>query len=226
MMPKYLVKLGHSLVFPPLDHADESGLLAVGGDLSVPRLLKAYRSAVFPWPIGEDYPLTWFSPNPRAVMELDRYHASKSLLKKVRQARYECTINRCFHSVITACAAPSPGREGTWITEELKAAYLKLHEEGHAHSVEIWEDSELVGGLYGVSVGGLFSGESMFSRRSDASKLALYHLVERLKAQGFGLLDIQQRTDFMVSQGATEMRRSAYLARIEKLVDLDRSFVP
>ena len=159
--------------------------MAIGGDFSVPRLLLAYRSGIFPWTVE---PITWWSPEPRAIFELDRFHVSHSLAKVIRQGVFRVTVDRAFRRVMQGCAAPAPGRRSTWISPEFIDAYTQLHEQGHAHSLECWQGRRLVGGIYGVAVGGLFAGESMFHRVSNASKVALFHLIEHLRRQGFVLV--------------------------------------
>lgn len=197
----------------------------MGGDLSIERLLLAYRNGIFPWPIFDDDLMTWFSPDPRTVLELDAFHCSRSLAKVIRKKTFEVTINRDFSGVIQGCADPAAERMTTWITPDLMRAYNALHRAGHAHSVEVWLDGALVGGLYGVAIGGLFAGESMFSRTSNASKIALYTLVERLRERGFGLLDTQTRTDHLESLGATQIPRSTYLKRLKQALQLHCAFV-
>ncbi len=217
--------LSRKLEFPPASSADRDGLVAVGGDLSVDRLLLAYRSGIFPWPIFHDDLMTWFSPDPRAILELDQLHISKSLRKVLRRGTFQITVNQEFSEVIDGCGAPAPDRPSTWITREMKQAYLRLHEDGHAHSVETRLDGELVGGLYGVAIGGFFAGESMFSQVTDASKVALVALVERLRERGYRLLDIQQATPHLVSMGANEVPRKRYLQRLNEALGIDCRFV-
>ena len=212
------------LEFPPATTANRDGLVAVGGDLSVERLLSAYKNGIFPWPIFDDDLMTWFSPDPRAILELGELRVSRSLQKLLRKSTFAVTVNGDFDAVIRACAAPAPGRMSTWITQDLLRAYLELHESGHAHSVECRLDGELVGGLYGVSIGGLFAGESMFSMVSNASKVALVHLVDRLKERRYALLDIQQGTPHMLSMGGKMISRSSYLARLRQALELDCKF--
>ena len=214
--------LGRSLEFPPAHTANRDGLVAVGGDLSVERLLLAYRSGIFPWPIFDDDLMTWFSPDPRAVLEPNDLVVSRSLRKRLK--RFEVTFNQDFEGVITGCGEPAPDRPSTWITPELKRAYLKLHELGFAHSVEARLEGTLVGGLYGVSVKGLFAGESMFSRVNDASKVALVALTQRLTERGFVLLDIQQATPHMLRMGAKEVSRRVYLQRLEGALQVTARF--
>ncbi len=199
------------LRFPHPRLADPEGLVAVGGDLTVPRLLLAYRSGIFPWTVD---PITWWSPDPRAIFELDRFHVSRSLARVLRQGVFQITVDRAFVRVMQGCAAPAPGRRGTWISPEFIAAYTQLHEQGHAHSLECWQAGRLVGGIYGVTVGGLFAGESMFHRVSNASKVALFHLVEHLRRRGFVLFDIQMLTPITEQLGAVTIPREQYLHRL------------
>lgn len=217
--------LTNELAFPSPSTATSDGLVAVGGDLSVERLLLAYRSGIFPWPIFADDLMTWFSPDPRAILELDRLHVSRSLAKTIRRGAFEVKVNTAFADVLEGCAAPTPDRPSTWITDEIRRAYLRLHRAGYAHSVECWAGGELVGGLYGVAIGGFFAGESMFSRRPDASKVALVHLVNRLRARDYALLDIQQATRHLLSLGAQEIPRRTYLERLKRAIALERRFV-
>jgi len=202
---------GKQVQFPPAADADPEGLVAVGGDLSVERLLLAYRSGIFPWTVC---PITWWSPDPRAIFELDQFHASRSLERVIKRGAFEVTFDQAFGQVIRACAEPGAGRGETWISPEFIAAYTLMHQEGHAHSVECWQDGCLAGGVYGVAVGGLFAGESMFHRVNDASKVALYHLFQRLNARRFRLFDIQMLTPVTTQLGARNIRRSEYLERL------------
>jgi leucyl/phenylalanyl-tRNA--protein transferase len=192
-------------------HGPHLGLVAVGGDWSVERLRLAYRSGVFPW---TDRPITWWSPDPRAIFELDQVHVSESLARTMRRGVFTVTVNRAFRAVMEGCAEPAPGRGRTWITRRFVQAYTTLHEQGDAHSVECWRGEELVGGVYGVAVGGLFAGESMFHRASNASKVALVHLIERLRQRGFTLFDIQMLTPVTRRMGAIEIPRADYLRRL------------
>lgn len=196
------------------------GLVAVGGDLSVPRLLLAYRSGLFPWTAD---PVTWWSPDPRGIIELEGFHVPRSLARTLRKGGFEVTFNRAFREVITACAKTR--RPGGWISPEFIAAYTALHEAGHAHSVECWRAGELAGGVYGVAVGGLFAGESMFHRADDASKVALFHLVGRLRERGFVLFDTQVVTPVTRQLGATEISRAKYLRRLEAAARVPAMFV-
>src|SRR5262245_5247876 len=215
--------LDHRLWFPdPRTSAASgpfAGLVAMGGDLSVPRLLLAYRSGIFPWTA---HPITWWSPDPRAIFELDQFHVPTGLAKLLRKRIFEITIDRSFRQVMEHCAAGR--REGTWITPEFIAAYTCLHERGHAHSLECWQKGELVGGIYGVSIGGFFAGESMFHRVSNASKVALYHFAEHLQQRGFGLFDIQMTTPVTARLGAITISREEYLKRLAQAVELPVSF--
>ncbi|MBX2812287.1 MAG: leucyl/phenylalanyl-tRNA--protein transferase [Myxococcales bacterium] len=217
--------LTSELAFPPPETASADGLVAIGGDLSIDRLLVAYQRGIFPWPIFAEDLMTWFSPDPRAVLELDQLHVSRSLARTIRRKTFEVRFNTAFSDVVTQCAAIAPDRPTTWITDELATAYIHLHKAGHAHSVESWKNGKLVGGLYGVAIGGFFAGESMFSRCSDASKTAVVYLVERLRDKGFVLLDIQQATSHMLSLGAEEVPRAVYLKRLERAIALDRQFI-
>lgn len=217
------VLLDDRLWFPDAGDAvkrgPHAGLVAVGGDLSVPRLLLAYRSGLFPWTAD---PATWWSPDPRGIIELDQFHVSRSLARTLRKGEFEISFDRDFRAVITACAKTR--RPGGWITPEFMAAYTALHEAGHAHSVECWRAGELVGGVYGVAVGGLFAGESMFHRADDASKVALFHLVSRLRERGFTLFDTQMVTPVTRQLGATEISRVDYLRRLRAAGAVSASF--
>jgi leucyl/phenylalanyl-tRNA--protein transferase len=200
--------------------ADESGLVAVGGDLEPHRLLQAYRAGVFPW-YDDSVPVCWWSPDPRAIFELDSFHCPRRLQRTIRSGRFHTTINQAFAKVMLGCAARE---EGTWITQDMLCAYIRLHELGYAHSVEVWEDLTLAGGLYGVSIGGLFAGESMFSSRSDASKIALVATFERLRERGFVLFDTQVANDHTRRLGAIDIPRSTYLARLRRALRVKASF--
>ena len=213
--------LSDRLHFPDPGTAGADGLVAIGGDLSASRLQLAYRRGIFPWTVA---PVTWWSPDPRAVLELDRFHVSRSLARILRRGTFQVTTDRAFRRVIEACAAPAAGRRTTWISREFIEAYSVLHEKGHAHSLECWLGEELAGGIYGVAVGGLFAGESMFHRADNASKVALYHLVEHLKARGFTLFDIQMLTPVTRRLGGIEIRRGEYLRRLSEAVDAPVQF--
>jgi len=202
--------------FPPVELAlrDPDGLLAVGGDLSPRRLLNAYRHGIFPW-YSEGQPILWWSPDPRLVLFPDRLRVSRSLRKILRKEMFRITLDQAFPEVIRACAAPRAGDQGTWITPAMQAAYVRLHELGHAHSVEAWLEGKLVGGLYGVAIGRMFFGESMFSRVSAASKVAFVHLVRRLAAWGFGPIDCQVHTDHLARFGAEPVSRARFIDHLE-----------
>jgi leucyl/phenylalanyl-tRNA--protein transferase len=206
--------------FPDVCNADpETGLLAVGGDLEVDTLLEAYSSGIFPWPM-EGYPLTWFSPQRRAVLFYDEIHISKSLGKFLKTTSYETTQNRDFDAVIRACGeSPRPNQTGTWITPEMLKAYRKLHQLGHAQSIEVWEDErgsrKLIAGIYGVDVGGVFSAESMFHKKTNASKLALLTLCKFDQMKGRTFLDVQVMTPHLKALGAREIDRTEFLGALD-----------
>lgn len=210
-------QIRYELAFPDPRDADENGIVAFGGDLSPSRLLLAYRSGIFPWYSKGD-PILWWSPDPRLILNLDDFKLRKSLRKRLKH--FEIRFDTAFGDVIRACAAvPRPGQEGTWIVPEMIEAYEVLHAMGYAHSVEAWQDGKLVGGLYGVAVGGMFCGESMFSRVKDASKAALAALVEHLKARGFEMIDAQVPTEHLKSLGAIEVSRDYFLSRLKQLLE-------
>jgi leucyl/phenylalanyl-tRNA---protein transferase len=202
-------------VFPPPDYADPSGLLAVGGDLSKERLLEAYRVGIFPW-YSDDQPILWWSPDPRLILDLKDFKISRSLRKTLKKGVFEVTFDHAFEEVIQACAAvPREAQNGTWITAEMQEAYINLHGLGYAHSVETWLGGKLAGGLYGVSLGKCFFGESMFHLKTDASKVALATLVEKLKSWDFHFIDSQMTTEHMVRLGAKELPRRIFLKRLQ-----------
>ena len=213
--------LDHRLRFPSPRLADAEGLVAIGGDLSVARLLLAYRSGIFPWTVD---PITWWSPEPRAIFELDGFHVSRSLARVIRKGEFRPTVDRAFRRVMQYCAAPAPGRRSTWISPEFIEAYTQLHQQGHAHSLECWQGRQLVGGVYGVAVGGFFAGESMFHRVSDASKVALFHLIDHLRKQGFVLFDIQMLTPITEQLGGVAIPRAEYLRRLAEAVEKPVAF--
>jgi leucyl/phenylalanyl-tRNA--protein transferase len=192
------------------ERAGPEGLVAVGGDLTPARLLEAYCRGIFPY-YDDQTPILWWSPDPRAVIELDGLHVSRRLARTVRSGRFAVSFDQAFAAVIRGCADRP---EGTWITAEMTAAYQELHRLGHAHSAEVWHQGRLAGGVYGVAVGALFAGESMFSRERDASKVALVHLVRRLRERGYRLFDVQYRHGHTASLGAVEIPRREYLARL------------
>jgi leucyl/phenylalanyl-tRNA--protein transferase len=201
--------------------ADAEGLVGIGGDLSPERLLAAYRRGIFPF-YDESTPILWWSPDPRAIFELDGLHVSRRLARTIRSGRFRVTVNQAFADVMRGCA--DRPAEGTWITAEMIDAYVALHRRGHAHSVEVWHGDTLAGGVYGLAIGGLFAGESMFTRVTDASKVALAHLFERLRARSFQLVDVQFINDHTASLGATEISRSEYLARLRRALRVRTSF--
>lgn len=213
-----------SLDFPPLDRAlrEPNGLLAAGGDLSAERLVQAYRHGCFPW-YQDGQPILWWSPDPRTVLFPNELHVSRSLRKLLRQAHYQVTFDQAFTSVIQACAAPRDYADGTWITMSMQRAYLELHRRGIAHSVEVWRDQQLVGGLYGLAIGQLFFGESMFSREDNASKVGFVTLVEQLNAWGFVLVDCQMPTQHLHSFGARAIARSDFADYLKRHLDQSTS---
>lgn len=202
-----------SRFFPPPELADSYGLLRVGGELAPEWLLDAYAHGIFPWPFNNGR-LAWWSPDPRAIFELDRFHVSRRLARTVRSGRFEVTCNRDFSGVIAGCATAAGRRGRTWITPAIRAAYEDLHRLGHAHSIEVWHQGSLAGGTYGVALGAVFCGESMFYRQRDASKVALVHLIRHLRARGYDFMDIQQETPHSTSLGATAIARGEFLARL------------
>jgi leucyl/phenylalanyl-tRNA--protein transferase len=206
----------HPVRFPPVSHAlrDPEGLLAAGGELTPEWLLAAYRHGIFPW-YSDDQPILWWCPNPRMVLFPDELRIARSLAKRLRNGGFEVTYNREFEAVIRACAAPRRGQPGTWITEEMHAAYVTLHRLGYARSVEVWQRGELVGGLYGVAMGPVFFGESMFSRANDASKVALVHLARAMRTGGGRLIDCQMRTRHLASLGARDIARTEFINYLE-----------
>lgn len=205
---------------PELPFVDEN-LVDIGGELNVATLLRAYRKGAFPWTV---HPVTWWSPDPRAVMEFDRFHAPRSLLKLLRKAGFSVTIDQKFEAVIEGCAAVAPNRKSTWITPEFIHAYKEMHRAGFGHSLEVWQNGSLVGGIYGIALGGYFAGESMFHRVSDASKAALYHMVQHLRARGFALFDIQMPTRITLQLGASLVPRRLFLERLQAAQRLPVTF--
>lgn len=209
-------KLTHTLDFPDPRLANPDGIVAYGGDLNLFRIMKAYQMGIFPWYSSGD-PILWWSPDPRLILELDEFRLTRSLRKKIPQ--FEIRFDTAFSEVIQACGAiPRRGQRGSWILPEVAEAYEELHEVGHAHSVEAYQNGVLVGGLYGVVVGSVFCGESMFSRVSDASKVALATLIPKLKEWGFDFIDCQVPTDHLKSLGAKEISRDAFLERLKNSV--------
>ena len=215
--------LGDSLAFPALEGAlrKPNGLLCAGGDLSAERLLAAYRHGIFPWFSAGD-PILWWSPDPRMVLFPEEFRIARSLRRTLRSRRFEVRLDSAFAEVIRACAeTPRAGQPGTWITREMQEAYCRLFERGFAHSVETWEDGRLVGGLYGIAIGRMYYGESMFSRVSNASKVAAAHLARFLTAKGFGMIDCQMHTAHLASLGAREIPRAEFLRRLRVLTAAD-----
>lgn len=209
-------QLTDKLIFPRPELAEEDGLLAVGGDLSEQRLLLAYSLGIFPW-YSEEYPILWWSTNPRLILLPEELTVSRSLRQVLRRSVFTVTLDRAFEDVIGNCAsAGRKGQPGTWITDEMKEAYLRLHRLGYAHSVESWREGQLVGGLYGVSLGGVFFGESMFALKSNASKAAFATLVRRLGEWGFTLIDCQVKTGHLMSFGAREISRDEFMQRLKE----------
>lgn len=217
-MPVY--RLTNEFIFPPPDHAEPDGLLAIGGDLASDRLLLAYQLGIFPW-YGDGVPILWWSPDPRLVLEPGDFHVSRRLRRTLRKGKFQVTMDRSFAAVIGACATvPRSGQNGTWITRDMQRAYIRLHELGYAHSVESWLDGNLVGGIYGVSLGKCFFGESMFSYESDASKAAIAVLVRHLDKWQFHLLDAQVKTGHLLSLGAKEMPRKNFMQKLQVALQL------
>ena len=205
--------------FPSVELAlrTPNGLLAAGGNLTLPRLLEAYRSGIFPW-FNPGEPILWWSPNPRMVLIPGEFNTSRSLAKILRNSIYEVRCDTVFEQVMRCCAAPRKGHLGTWIDEEMITAYCALHSLGYAHSVETWKDGNLAGGLYGVSIGRMFYGESMFSDVSNASKIALAHLARQLDRWEFGMIDCQMNTRHLATLGAREISRTEFITRLQELI--------
>jgi leucyl/phenylalanyl-tRNA---protein transferase len=212
-MPIYSLPKEH--IFPPVSHAEPDGMLAVGGDLSPGRLLAAYSQGIFPWYTEGESPILWWSPDPRMVLFPDELYVSKSMQQLLKRKAFEVTYDREFKKVLAACSQTErPGQDGTWLGKDMQKAYFKLHELGVAHSVEVWEDGKLVGGLYGLALGRIFCGESMFSHASNASKFGFITLVRMLQANGFELIDCQVYTAHLESLGAREIGRNEFLKRL------------
>lgn len=206
--------------FPPIDQAleDPNGLLAAGGELTPERLISAYRQGIFPW-YSPGEPVLWWSPNPRCVVTPDKLHVSRSMRKRLNKDDYIVQFDCNFSAVIAACAEPRSDQDGTWITQDIQHAYIQLHQLGIAHSVEVYMEGELVGGLYGLAIGKLFFGESMFSRRTNASKIAFIKLVEQLEKWGYALVDCQVTNDHLLSLGAYEIPRTEFQAYLKQHLD-------
>lgn len=222
LLTMHLLSNRATSMFPPVEHASPEGLLAIGGDLSSRRLLDAYRHGIFPW-YSAGQPILWWSPDPRAVLYPDQLRISRSLRKTLKRGAFVVTFDHAFESVIDACAAPrligGEPSAGTWITQEMEAAYVELHRQGYAHSVETWSDGRLAGGLYGVALGRGFFGESMFHRETDASKAALAGLVALLRRWEFSFIDCQLPSGHIRSLGATEIPRSRFLEELAAALD-------
>lgn len=214
-------RLPSATSFPPVESAlsDPNGLLAMGGDLSKERLLDAYRHGIFPW-FNPGEPILWWSPDPRMVLVPGEIRVTRSLAKRIRNGGFEVRVDTAFSDVMYACAAPRSDDVGTWISPAMVAAYTRLFDAGYAHSVETWHDGALVGGLYGVAIGRMFYGESMFSRMPDASKVALAQLAQHLQRWGFGLIDCQMETTHLASLGARTIPRTVFVNRVAELVNL------
>ena len=204
--------------FPPLEAANADGLLAMGGDLSPERLVLAYRSGIFPW-FNPGEPILWWSPDPRCVIFPDQFKPSRSLSKSIRHRGYQFTLDAAFSDVIQHCAGKRKNQPGTWITQDMQTAYIALHKIGVAHSAEVWAEGVLVGGLYGIALGRVFFGESMFSHRTDASKVALTLLIKQLQQWGFTLIDCQVSSDHIMSLGAVEIPRKHFLRGLDSVKD-------
>jgi leucyl/phenylalanyl-tRNA--protein transferase len=210
--------LTNDIIFPEVEQADENGILAIGGDLSVERLFCAYKNGIFPW-YNEDEPIIWWSPDPRCVLLPDKLRVTKSMKQVLQNGRFRFTVNKAFSQVINACkTVDRKDGFGTWINHDIVYAYTKLHEAGYALSAETWREGKLVGGLYGVKLGNVFFGESMFSTESNASKFAFINLVNQLKKNGLQLIDCQQKTEHLMSLGAEMISRSEFIQIIKKHV--------
>jgi leucyl/phenylalanyl-tRNA--protein transferase len=220
-----VIALAEHTPFPTLSHAltEPNGLIAIGGNLSPERLLSAYRQGIFPWfSLGE--PILWWSPDPRMVLYPDELYVNRSLKKVMQQAVFNIKINTAFREVITHCAStPRPNQTGTWLTPEMIEAYCQLHEDGYAMSVESWLDGQLVGGCYGIKIGRMFYGESMFHHVSNASKVAFVHLVNWLKNQHVGMIDCQMKTPLLTQFGGREISRDSFISFVHQLIPYDAS---
>ncbi len=207
--------LSEKLIFPPVEFADQNGILAIGGDLSPERLLLAYKSGIFPW-YSEGEPIVWYSPDPRMVLFPDRLKVSKSMRRILRKGEFNVTFNQNFSEVIHHCKSISrEGQRGTWITGEMQKAYIELHKLGYAKSVEVWQNKTLVGGLYGIDLGNVFCGESMFSKENNTSKIAFIALVEKLEKEDYNLIDCQVYNDHLASLGAEEISRVKFIEMLD-----------
>ena len=219
-----LIGLADNIPFPDVKRATPEGLVAVGGNLSPKRLLSAYRQGIFPW-YSENQPILWWSLDPRGIIPLDDFHVGATLIKVLKRKIFEIKINTAFEDVMRACAVRSDGSESGWITEEMILAYTELYRLGNAHSIESWRNGKLVGGVYGIAIGGLFAAESMFYLESNASKIALTALVERMKEMGFTLFDCQMVTNVTKRMGAIEISREEYLKQLNKALLQNCKFI-
>ncbi len=214
----------YNLIFPDPTTATDEGILAYGGDLSVNRVMQGYSKGIFPW-FNEDDPILWWSPNPRFILKIDELHIPKSLKRTIKKEIFTIKFNTNFRFVIEECAkAKRPEQDGTWITSDMVEAYCDLHNAGHAHSFEAYFDGELVGGGYGVEIGNIFCGESMFSKKSDSSKVAFISLVQRLKNNGFKIIDSQIHTPYLESFGAKHISRDEYLQHVKESLNNPKEF--
>jgi leucyl/phenylalanyl-tRNA--protein transferase len=220
-----MAKLTKSKFFPPAELAEEQGVVLFGGKLTPEWLLDAYAHGIFPWPIfdGADL-MVWWSPDPRAIFELDEFRVTRRLWRTCQSGQFEVTCDRDFVGVIRGCGTAGERAQNTWLTPEVTEAYIRLHALGHAHSIEVWHEGQLAGGTYGVALGGLFAAESMFFRVRDASKVALVHLVNHLRVRGYRLFDIQQLTSHSASLGACEISRRQFLDRLATVLPLPIQF--
>jgi len=213
----------YSLSFPNPLFASDDGIIAYGGDLSVNRVLYAYHRGIFPW-YNEDDPILWWSPNPRLVLDVDEFKVSKSLSRTIKKGLFEIKFDTNFKQVMIECSKCREGQDGTWIHKDIIETFCELHDLGHAHSFEAYYDNELVGGGYGLEVGNIFCGESMFAKKADASKVAFYYLVQRLKKNGFKFIDCQIPTPHLISLGAKEISRELFLQYVSKALENPRDF--
>jgi leucyl/phenylalanyl-tRNA--protein transferase len=213
--------------FPPLEVASPDGVLFVGGSLAPDWMLEAYRRGIFPMPIRVERRrlIAWLAPDPRGILEFDNFHVSRRLARRLKRGEFQFTINRAFTAVVEGCAAPRGVDDDCWLTLSMQNAYQTMHELGHAHSVEVWQNGRLVGGLFGVAIGGLFAAESMFHRATDASKAALAFLVEHLQNRGYSLLDVQWTNSHTRSLGATDIARTEYVARLDSAIEKKVAFL-
>jgi len=214
--------------FPPVEVAGPDGVLFVGGSLAPDWMLEAYRRGIFPMPIRVDRRrlIAWLSPDPRGILEFDHFHISRRLARRLNRGEFEFTTNRAFAAVVEGCAAPRGYDDDCWLTLSMQNAYVTMHELGHAHSVEIWQGGRLVGGLFGMAIGGLFAAESMFYRARDASKAALAYLIDHLKSRGYTLLDVQWTNSHTRTLGATDIPRTEYVGRLADAIERRVTFVP